>query len=267
MTRKCLIALTLIAVCSGPVLADPTWGVTTAMMWDWAEKSTTVDVYIKVVRWAELWVKWAVVLKQQNTNTSKYVSGDFYGGTWIEVCNNFSDLHIEADIAPISPVDGTGAPTGEKNPVSTWFLSLTEYASMDGAAQPDPANMPDPAGMNAWGDPDGTASVVVDVDKTAGAGLNLTGNHGWVWLGVLATGVDPQGMMFDPAGFDGTTNDNVRRVGLITLTYYPNLAPTSADVDFGSVSPGTDAAGNLGAGAWDENGHIPNGHPTLNNPL
>jgi len=252
MTRKCLIVLTLIALFSGPALAHPTWGVTTAMMWDWAKKEYNVDVYIKVVRWADLYVEWAIVLVQQDADGARWAKGDFVGCTWIEVCNNFEQLKVDAEVI-----------NTEEGLAQSWYVSLTESATHGDVNAPAnaPANLK-PFELNK------TSEVVDDgVDGDGGSlVLNLTGSHGWLYLCVKATGVDPQKMAFDPAGYDATTgvNQNVKKVAEVLLTYYPNLAPTGADADFGSVGSTSGSATDLGAGAWDPDGHIPNGHPTPN---
>lgn len=240
MIRKSLIALVILALFAGSVQAHPAWGVTTSMNWEWAKKTTYVDVHIKIVRWAELAAKWAIVLVQQDDTS-------FEGCTWVEVCNNFRNLAVEAELVNIT-----------ENVAQNWYVSLIEVNSMHGDRrdgynpEADGAIHPDP-------DYSGGKEARVVVDDTGR--LNLTGYHGWLSLCVKAEGVDPQAMEYNP----DNPQDNIRKVAEVLLTYYPDLPPSNADADFGAVTDyGPGSADDLTDDDQWPGAGIPNGHPTMN---
>jgi hypothetical protein len=244
MTRKCLIVLTLIGLLTGTVYADPGWGVTTAMYWDWAEKTHNVQVYMRMVRWADLYVEYAITIVQRTdskTGENGWAVGDFVGCTWIEVCNNFSNLHVDAKITPVA----------ENNVAEHWYLMLTESGyhgdSLDGFTPPAT-----PLNPKKW-DENETFEVVddgINGDNNAilsGTGeLNLTHNHGWLRLCVKATGVDPQGLEFDP-----TNPNTTKHCADIVLTYYPDLPPDVADAASINIGSTDGDATELGSPNWN----------------
>jgi len=253
MIKKCLIALTILLMFGGSVAqAHPAWGVTTAMAYEWAKKEHQIQVYMKMVRWAELYVEYAVVIVQQSTvddGPAGWAIGDFWGYTWIEVCNNFTDLRVEFEIAPVVT-----------HVAGTWSLSATASTYHGDGTQPGSP----PTTLNPWAENETT--MVVDHPADPGHVLNLTGNHGWIYLCVKATDVDPQGLEFDPTG------ETVMKAADIIVTYYPNLPPGPADflhTNYGTELPRYDDTINREDVMWDEvtggGGGIPNGHQSQPN--
>lgn len=232
MIKKSLIVLTILLMLGGSVAqAHPAWGVTTAMAYEWAKKQHEVQVYMKMVRWAELYVEYAITVIQQITEEpgtgidNGWNVGDFVGCTWVEVCNNFYQLHVDAEIVPVP----------QNNVAEHWYLSLTESGyhgdRLDGFTPPAT-----PATKKKW-DEDKTFEVVDDGldgdNNTIVDYLNLTHNHGWLYLCVKATNVDPQGLEFDP-----TNQNTIMLAATIQLTYYPELPPDVADFAHTNIGTG-----------------------------
>ena len=256
MIRKCLIALAILSMFTGEVAqGHPGWGVTVVTEYEWAKKQHEVQVYMQMVRWAELYVELAITMVQQGPedvgdNGPGLAVGDFFGCTWIEVCNNFYDLMVEARIVPISG-----------DIAENWYLSLTEsgYHSSDFSGDVPPQV---PATRKPW-DENSTSEVVDDGEdgdnNTSVNYLNLTGNHGWLHLCVKATGVDPQRLEFDPGSLDP------QKAADIYLTYYPATAPGLADSVNGSPDMVYDDNVNVDDIYWNETDGGGGGVPTGTN--
>ena len=215
MLKKCLIALAIISMLAGSVAqAHPSWGVTTAMAYDWAKKKASVDVYIKVVRWAKIYTKYAVVLTQQQ-------DGSFCGCTWIQVCCNFKNLRIDAKLV-LSDTDNVN------NLAEKWFLAMLYAAGEDGPLDLDNPPTGVPCVGQQYVQVIGKGPAVVDKATMVLAGPHLTGSLAYVQLCVKAMGVDPQAMEFmcDPSL---GSKANIRRVATVKLTYYPNDPPSACD--------------------------------------
>lgn len=242
MTRKCLIALTVMALSFGSVAhAHPmwAWGVTTAVVYEWAKKECgPISVCMKVVRWADIYgCCRCLVLKQQATDNGQYwKSGDFVGCLWLKVCNNFVNLRIDAELIDSGSVR-----------VRKWYVSLVElpgvYTTKHDKNVPD--NHPNPKWNRVrdglWGELPG------DLGYTDGGqfwddgaettllvpGVHLSDALGWLSLCARARGVDPQSAQF----FPDDPMANVVEVATILLTFYPNDPPGDADrylADIGS---------------------------------
>jgi hypothetical protein len=211
------------------------------MVYEWAKKQHEVDVYMRMVRWADLYVEYAITLVQQvEANPSEiggWEVGDFVDCTWIEVCNNFECLQIDAKIG--DPNDPGIIPDAAQH----WYLCMNESASHGDGPLPEPSGPPPM--VHDWEENE-TSIIVDDPNSSPGHVLNLTGTHGWVLLCVKATGVDPQRLAFNPG--DPDTSALAARV---YLTYYPALAPDVADfssVNIGELPP---EPGDLGSPYWD----------------
>jgi len=244
MTRKCLIALAVIALSFGSIAqAHPMWqyGVTTVIIYDWAKKTQTVDVYIKVVRWAQIYTRYAVVMTQQT-------DGTFCGCTWVQVCVNFPNLRIDASLA----LDETDS---QEDLADKWHLALG-YFGDTGPRDPDMENAPDlPSCVAQQYTQVIGPGAITDKATMLLAGPHLTGSLAYVALCVKAEGVDPQAMQFLDNDVDKA---NIRKIGTVTLTYYPNDPPT--DSDWGTSITGIDAIpADLGDDPWNPNGPAPNG--------
>jgi len=230
MTRKCLIALAVIALLAGSVQAHPSWGVTTSMNWEWAKKAgPTIPVYMKIVRWADIYAQYPILLIQQS-------EGYFEGCTWLQVCNNFQNLRVDAVLVDLKVVK-----------VKEWWISLVEY--------------PDEHAQKGATPPTATPATQYERDKTheiVGA-PNLSSALGWLHLCVKAVGVDPQSQEFDP----DNPLENVKRVAEVELTMYPNDAPGASDAFFQDIGTALGQAADLGALDWNPvdggGGGIPNG--------
>ncbi len=225
MAKKCLIALAIVSMFAGSVAqADPAWGVTTAMVYEWAKKSCEVSVYMKIVRWAQIYCCKPIFLIQmaEGNDSGLWNEGDFLGCGWVKVCNNFEHLQVDAVLTPSQDVY-----------VQKWYLSIQEYTnehttlfSMD---------TPDDHPLPQWGSnasKNGASdSCLVDLP-------NLTGALGWLSICVRAQGVDAQSAQF----FPDQPMQNIKEVAKVKLTYYPADAPGIADLWWGAVASDPDGA-------------------------
>lgn len=233
MTRKCLIALAILSMFAGSVAqADPAWGVTTAMVYEWAKKTTCpIIVYMKVVRWADIYGCRPILLIQQDKEAECWDVGDFVGCTWLKVCNNFANLRIDAVLEDMKEIT-----------IRKWYVSLFhdpawETTTRKGKNYPqEPFLCPwNQTRQGMWGELGGGR----DGKGSRGAkttvlipGVHLSDSLAWLRLCVKAKCNDPQSAMFDP---DNPMN-NVKQVAVVKLTFYPNDPPGAADQAQGAVT-------------------------------
>jgi hypothetical protein len=235
MTRKCLIALAVMALSVGSVAHAHemwAWGVTTTIVYEWAKKECEpIKVYMKVVRWADLYgCHCPVILTQQvQGNGEFWDAGDFVGCKWLKVCNNFVNLRIDAELIATGKVG-----------VKKWYVSLVElpgvFTTREDKTFPD--THPDPKWNlvrdGLWGVLPGDKGQVGDNGAKTTLlvpGVHLTGALGWLSLCARAVNIDPQSAQF----FPNNPLKNIVHAATIHLTFYPNDPPGLGDFLQGAI--------------------------------
>ena len=140
MLKKSLIALVLVALCSGPALAHVSWGYgqTTTITWEWESRpGPVIDVCIKVVMWAKLYASGCLLVHQID-------GGLFEGCKEVQLCVNFKGIEIEVQYIEITQVskyhkdNNKGKyykisidEVGQKNYNKDWEKSPTQSIEID----------------------------------------------------------------------------------------------------------------------------------------
>lgn len=162
MIKKSLIALVILTIFGGTVHADEDWGVTTAMIWEWAKKDgPTVPILMKIVRWADLYL----IEGQETLQLMQIGRHEFQACINLAVCNNFPRLQVDATLDPNELAVG---------PDAEWRILVDEGSG---------------GTWSEWGEL--TDSTVVE-------DVHLTGNWGLLRLCVGVRNVDPQQHEFVP---------------------------------------------------------------------
>jgi hypothetical protein len=199
MLKKSLIALLLVAICSGPALAHVTWGygVTTTIQWKWDPKpGPEIPVKMKVVMWAKLYFRYdtdkhrdkELILKQQG-------NGNFYDCIDMLLCCNFEGIKVSAKFVPNA--DGKKVVTTKDD--KGWRISVNEGHAHDAH----------PGGWSGWAKEPSDSLTVAD--------LCLTGNEKVITICVEMKDIDPQALPYQ--------NLVPVQIGTVFTTLVPTIAP------------------------------------------
>jgi hypothetical protein len=199
MLKKSLIALLLVAICSGPALAHVTWGygVTTTIKWEWDKKpGPDIPVKMKVVMWANLYFRYnskdhkdlELILKQQG-------NGNFYDCIDLLLCCNFEGIKVEGKFVPNA--DGKKVVTTKDN--KAFRISVKDGHAHDAH----------PGGWSDWKE---QPSQSLQVNT-----LHLTGNEKVITICLEMKDVDPQALPYQ--------NLVPVQIGTVFTTLQPTLAP------------------------------------------
>lgn len=189
MLKKCLIALTLIAICGVPAMADPIWGwgATTSVAWAWdAHPSIEIPVKMKVVRWAELYFDNGEA--DDELVLVQIAAGQFEGFVDVKLCANFPFVKIDVQFNEIA--------NGNDGISNSYRISIAARGTKDYG---DASNSP------------------VD-SMTTGDQIYLTGANLPLTICLEANGVDKQAMAY--------TDGSLVQVGTIITTLIPTTMPT-----------------------------------------
>jgi len=207
MLKRSLITLALVAFIGLPALAHDPWTTGTIQITTTASQDVfvarpwngTIEVFIKVVRWADIYFcnndDQTLVLTQMNDVGNALYNASAPATTFadcicMKVCVNFAGLVIGVNFT-----EQSNSPN-PKVAVEYYLQATVEGSTYTGSA--------------------GASVATLDVPLSQ---IHLSNNLAEMQLCLIATGVDPQALIYTPQG-------QQQKIGEITMTLKPSGKPS-----------------------------------------